>query len=77
MELGLVKLKDEETESLADLILPPSEAGFKFDLESERRMKTVTLNGEQVLIPLPRRTTERMADRDPQLRFQPLLRQPV
>ena len=53
LELGLVKIRDRETGSLADLILHPSEAGFKFDPESERRMRTVILNGEKVLIPSP------------------------
>jgi len=52
-KLRLVKVRDTETNSLADLILRPSEAGFKFDSESERRMRTVKLNGEQALIPSP------------------------
>ena len=53
LNLGMIKIRDVETQSIADIILRPSEAGFRFDEESERRMRTVTLNGEQVLIPSP------------------------
>lgn len=53
LELGLVKVRDTETQSLVDMVLHPGEVGFKFDNESERRIRTVSLNGEQVPIPSP------------------------
>ena len=51
--LGLVKVRDAETLSLVDIILHPTEVGFKFHGEPEERTRTVILDGEQVLIPSP------------------------
>jgi len=52
-EIGLIKVRDTKTQSLVDMILHPSELGFKFDGEPEERAKTVVLNGERILIPSP------------------------
>ena len=52
-KVGLIKVRDTETRSLIDIILRPSEVGFRFDSEAEARARTVALNGEQILIPSP------------------------
>jgi len=53
MRLGLLKVKDKETRSTVDIILRPTEVGFKFGGEPEERTRTVILDGEQILIPSP------------------------
>ena len=52
-KLNLVKMRDTKTESLVDLILNPNEVGFEFNSESERRMRTIDVDGEQAYIPSP------------------------
>jgi len=53
MRLGLLKVRDAKTQSLVDVLLRPTEVGFKFGDEPEERARTVVLNGEQILIPSP------------------------
>jgi hypothetical protein len=52
-KLNLVKIRDKKTESLIDLILNPSEVGFEFNSESEKRMRTIDVDGEEAYIPSP------------------------
>jgi len=49
----MVKIRDTETRSLADIILRPSDTGFKFDEDSLRRVRKVILDGEEILLPSP------------------------
>jgi len=51
--LGIVKIRDVETGSLADIILRPSDTGFKFDEDSLRRVRKVIFDGEEILLPSP------------------------
>jgi len=53
LNLSMVKIRDLETGSLADIILRPSDVGFKFDEESLRRVREVTFNGENIPLPSP------------------------
>ena len=53
LKINLIKMKDTQTGALVDLILTPREVGFKFDNESEKRMKKVKLNGKEVVMPSP------------------------
>lgn len=52
-KLNLIKIRDVETDSLVDLILNPEGVGFTFDNESEKRMRTIDIDGEQACIPSP------------------------
>lgn len=52
-KLNLIKIRDIETDSLVDLILNPAEVGFTFDIESEKRTRTIDVDGEQACIPSP------------------------
>jgi predicted nucleotidyltransferase len=53
LSIGVIKLRDEETGSLADIILRSAETGFHFDEEALRRVRRVTFDGEDILIPSP------------------------
>jgi len=53
MRLDLLKVRDAKTQSLVDVLLRPTEVGFRFGDEPEVRARTVVLNGEQILIPSP------------------------
>ena len=53
LNLGMVKIRDMETGSLADIILRPSDTGFKFDEDSLRRVRKVIFDGEEILLPSP------------------------